>query len=222
MAIRLGGTVSGEHGVGLLKNGQLSRQWSPAAVELHRADQAARSTRRACSTPGRSCPEVRPHAHRRAGEAADRDLARTPVRCSRKMRKYASSSFVRSGGSIASRSASNSASEIVRLGRLAEHVARAAAVAELGLLAPQQVLGQPAGERLAQELLLRHARPGELRLGRQPQAPRDDGAVEERHARLEAVGHRHAVAALEVEVVQRLDGAHELAVQRRGIRKSHR
>ena len=37
MAIRLGGTVSGEHGVGLLKNGQLSRQWSPAAVGLHRA-----------------------------------------------------------------------------------------------------------------------------------------------------------------------------------------
>jgi glycolate oxidase subunit GlcD len=37
MAIRLGGTVSGEHGVGLLKNGQLSRQWAPAAVALHRA-----------------------------------------------------------------------------------------------------------------------------------------------------------------------------------------
>ncbi len=37
MAIRLGGTVSGEHGVGLLKNGQLRNQWQPAAVELHRA-----------------------------------------------------------------------------------------------------------------------------------------------------------------------------------------
>ena len=37
MAIRLGGTVSGEHGIGLLKNGQLSRQWSPGAVRLHRA-----------------------------------------------------------------------------------------------------------------------------------------------------------------------------------------
>jgi glycolate oxidase subunit GlcD len=37
MAIRLGGTVSGEHGVGLLKNGQLANQWEPAAVELHRA-----------------------------------------------------------------------------------------------------------------------------------------------------------------------------------------
>ena len=37
MAVALGGTVSGEHGLGLLKNGQLARQWSPAAVELHRA-----------------------------------------------------------------------------------------------------------------------------------------------------------------------------------------
>ncbi len=37
MAIRLGGTVSGEHGIGLLKNGQLRRQWAPAAVAMHRA-----------------------------------------------------------------------------------------------------------------------------------------------------------------------------------------
>jgi len=37
MAIRLGGTISGEHGLGILKNGQLARQWSPAAVELHRS-----------------------------------------------------------------------------------------------------------------------------------------------------------------------------------------
>jgi glycolate oxidase subunit GlcD len=32
-----GGTVSGEHGVGLLKRGGLALQWSPAAVELQRA-----------------------------------------------------------------------------------------------------------------------------------------------------------------------------------------
>jgi glycolate oxidase subunit GlcD len=37
MAVRLGGTVSGEHGIGLLKAGQLSRQWAPAAVAAHRA-----------------------------------------------------------------------------------------------------------------------------------------------------------------------------------------
>jgi glycolate oxidase subunit GlcD len=31
----LGGSIAGEHGVGLLKRGQLARQWSPRAVELH-------------------------------------------------------------------------------------------------------------------------------------------------------------------------------------------
>jgi glycolate oxidase subunit GlcD len=35
MAVRLGGSVSGEHGLGLLKRGQLARQWSPRALELH-------------------------------------------------------------------------------------------------------------------------------------------------------------------------------------------
>jgi glycolate oxidase subunit GlcD len=36
LAIRLEGTVSGEHGIGLLKRGQLERQWPSAAVDLHR------------------------------------------------------------------------------------------------------------------------------------------------------------------------------------------
>jgi glycolate oxidase subunit GlcD len=36
LAIGLGGTVTGEHGIGLLKRGQLERQWSPAAVDVHR------------------------------------------------------------------------------------------------------------------------------------------------------------------------------------------
>ena len=36
-AISLGGTVTGEHGVGLVKSPQLARQLSPAEVELHRA-----------------------------------------------------------------------------------------------------------------------------------------------------------------------------------------
>ena len=35
MAIELEGTISGEHGIGVLKNGWLSRQWSPAAVAAH-------------------------------------------------------------------------------------------------------------------------------------------------------------------------------------------
>jgi glycolate oxidase subunit GlcD len=37
MAVRLGGTVSGEHGLGVLKRGQLARQWAPAALGAHRA-----------------------------------------------------------------------------------------------------------------------------------------------------------------------------------------
>ena len=41
LAVRLGGTVTGEHGIGLLKKGQLSRQWGPAAVAAHRAIKAA-------------------------------------------------------------------------------------------------------------------------------------------------------------------------------------
>src|SRR3954464_6441556 len=35
LAIRLGGSVSGEHGVGWLKRGQIERQWGPVAYELH-------------------------------------------------------------------------------------------------------------------------------------------------------------------------------------------
>jgi glycolate oxidase len=36
LSIRLGGTVTGEHGIGQLKNGQLERQWPAASVDLHR------------------------------------------------------------------------------------------------------------------------------------------------------------------------------------------
>jgi len=35
LAATLGGSISGEHGVGLVKRGQLARQWSPRALELH-------------------------------------------------------------------------------------------------------------------------------------------------------------------------------------------
>jgi glycolate oxidase subunit GlcD len=40
VAVRLGGSVSGEHGLGLLKRGQLARQWSPRALDLHAAIKA--------------------------------------------------------------------------------------------------------------------------------------------------------------------------------------
>ena len=35
LAVRLGGSVSGEHGIGWAKRGQLSRQWSEPALRLH-------------------------------------------------------------------------------------------------------------------------------------------------------------------------------------------
>ena len=37
LAVRLGGSISGEHGTGWLKRGQLAKQWPPRAVELHEA-----------------------------------------------------------------------------------------------------------------------------------------------------------------------------------------
>jgi len=37
LAVELGGTVSGEHGVGWTKAGQLDRQWAPRALDLHEA-----------------------------------------------------------------------------------------------------------------------------------------------------------------------------------------
>jgi glycolate oxidase subunit GlcD len=41
LALQLGGTVTGEHGIGVLKAGQLRRQWAPAAVAAHEAIKAA-------------------------------------------------------------------------------------------------------------------------------------------------------------------------------------
>ena len=35
MALQLGGTVSGEHGLGLVRSGWLARQWGERAVALH-------------------------------------------------------------------------------------------------------------------------------------------------------------------------------------------
>jgi glycolate oxidase subunit GlcD len=35
LAVRLGGSISGEHGIGWVKRGQLARQWQPRALALH-------------------------------------------------------------------------------------------------------------------------------------------------------------------------------------------
>jgi glycolate oxidase subunit GlcD len=37
LAVELNGSISGEHGVGLVKGGQLARQWAPAAIAMHEA-----------------------------------------------------------------------------------------------------------------------------------------------------------------------------------------
>ena len=40
-AARMGGTISGEHGLGLVKSGHLGHQWNDATLRLHRAVKAA-------------------------------------------------------------------------------------------------------------------------------------------------------------------------------------
>ena len=35
IAVALGGGVTGEHGIGYLKSGQLARQWSADTIEMH-------------------------------------------------------------------------------------------------------------------------------------------------------------------------------------------
>jgi D-lactate dehydrogenase len=37
LAVALDGSISGEHGVGFVKRGQLARQWPPRAIALHEA-----------------------------------------------------------------------------------------------------------------------------------------------------------------------------------------
>ena len=55
MAIELEGTISGEHGIGVLKTGWLSRQWSPAAVAAHTAVKDALDPR-GLMNPGKKVP----------------------------------------------------------------------------------------------------------------------------------------------------------------------
>ena len=65
LALRLGGTVTGEHGIGWLKRGQLEHQLGATGYDLHRGSRTS-STRRACSTRARSVePAVSHDALRR-------------------------------------------------------------------------------------------------------------------------------------------------------------
>jgi len=55
MAIELGGTISGEHGIGLAKNGWLNRQWSEPAVRAHDAIKQALDPKNLMN-PGKKLP----------------------------------------------------------------------------------------------------------------------------------------------------------------------
>ncbi|VXB24328.1 hypothetical protein NOCARDAX2BIS_180039 [Nocardioides sp. AX2bis] len=93
------------------------------------------------------------------------------------------------------------------------HVGRARPVAELLLAPPQDLLGQPAGERLAQQRLLLGLRlpvvPEQLPLHGHPLGDLEHLAGQERHPRLQPERHADPVGALQVEVVQDLDAVHE-------------
>lgn len=54
LAVRLGGSISGEHGVGLVKAGRLERQRTPAAMRLHGAVKAAFDPK-GLLNPGKKC-----------------------------------------------------------------------------------------------------------------------------------------------------------------------
>ena len=55
LAVRLGGTVTGEHGIGVLKRGQLTGQWAPAAVAAQRAIKRALDPK-GLLNPGKKLP----------------------------------------------------------------------------------------------------------------------------------------------------------------------
>jgi FAD/FMN-containing dehydrogenase len=55
LAVSLGGTLTGEHGIGTLKSGWLSRQWTPAAVAAHHAVKAALDPK-GLFNPGKKTP----------------------------------------------------------------------------------------------------------------------------------------------------------------------
>jgi len=55
MAIELGGTISGEHGIGLAKNGWLNRQWNEPAVRAHDAIKQALDPKNLMN-PGKKLP----------------------------------------------------------------------------------------------------------------------------------------------------------------------
>ena len=74
LAVRLGGSVSGEHGLGSVKNGTLALQWGPAAVAMHEAIKRVFDPKNLLN-PGKKLARsvrfgVRRHRERSLGDAA--------------------------------------------------------------------------------------------------------------------------------------------------------
>jgi FAD/FMN-containing dehydrogenase len=55
VALELGGTISGEHGVGILKAGHLRNQWNAVAVQAHEAIKTTLDPKN-LMTPGKKRP----------------------------------------------------------------------------------------------------------------------------------------------------------------------
>jgi glycolate oxidase subunit GlcD len=66
LAARLGGSVSGEHGLGFAKRGQLERQWMPRALDLHEEIKRAFDPK-GLFNPGKKLARYRPDVHSRHG-----------------------------------------------------------------------------------------------------------------------------------------------------------
>jgi glycolate oxidase subunit GlcD len=67
LAARLGGSISGEHGVGWMKRGQLARQWSPRALALH-AEVKRVFDPKGLLNPGKKIARMRPGAEPLRGQ----------------------------------------------------------------------------------------------------------------------------------------------------------
>jgi FAD/FMN-containing dehydrogenase len=63
MAVELGGTISGEHGLGWVRSGALARQWEPAALTLHERVKAAFDPKNLLN-PGKKLARARPEPAR--------------------------------------------------------------------------------------------------------------------------------------------------------------
>jgi glycolate oxidase subunit GlcD len=73
LAVALGGAISGEHGVGVLKGGQLARQWPPRALALHEEIKRAFDPKGLLNPGKKLARTLAPHAQSLASARPERD-----------------------------------------------------------------------------------------------------------------------------------------------------